>query len=244
MKLAPTPQTYSELQQAFTHFNRELFDGLLPDCLITLQRERKTMGYFHPKRFVDRQGHEVHEIALNPSYFAASSVEVVLSTLVHEMAHVWQFEHGTPGRRGYHNREWADQMISIGLYPSSTGEVGGKEVGEKMADYIVEGGRFIGACRRLLDHHFKLSWYDRFLPNLDTPPPRPTGLVAPEGSSQAPSVLTPPPALVAGHEFEPPKENRSNRSKYECTGECKAHVWGKSGLLLKCMECDAEMVEL
>lgn len=42
----PTTTAYSELQQAFDHFNMELFEGLLPPCLITLQRKKRTMGYF------------------------------------------------------------------------------------------------------------------------------------------------------------------------------------------------------
>jgi hypothetical protein len=34
-KLKPTPTTYAELQQAYDHFNNELFAGALPPCLIT-----------------------------------------------------------------------------------------------------------------------------------------------------------------------------------------------------------------
>ena len=31
-----------------------------------------------------------------------------------------------------------------------------------MADYAVEGGRFLAACDELLTANFTLSWYDRF----------------------------------------------------------------------------------
>ncbi|CAH5543468.1 hypothetical protein AI2839V1_4741 (plasmid) [Enterobacter cloacae] len=34
--MKPTLQAYDELQRAYDHFNNELFDGVLPDCLITL----------------------------------------------------------------------------------------------------------------------------------------------------------------------------------------------------------------
>ena len=33
-------------------------------------------------------------------------------------------------------------MKEIGLYPSSTGSVGGKETGQSMGDYIIAGGQF------------------------------------------------------------------------------------------------------
>jgi hypothetical protein len=33
-----TPAEYSGLQEAYDHFNKELFDGSLPDVFITYQR--------------------------------------------------------------------------------------------------------------------------------------------------------------------------------------------------------------
>ncbi|MGN4955129.1 hypothetical protein ACTG22_21335 [Aeromonas caviae] len=68
--MKPTLQAYDELQRAYDHFNNELFDGVLPDCLITLQREKQTYGYFSPERFVNSQGTRTDEIAMNPAYFA------------------------------------------------------------------------------------------------------------------------------------------------------------------------------
>ena len=106
----------------------------------------------------------VDEIAMNPSYFAIRSVEETLSTLVHEMAHLWQFHFGKPGRRGYHNKEWGAKMDSIGLCPSNTGQIGGKRTGEKMSHYIIEGGAFHAACSQLMTEAFTLSWFDRFPP--------------------------------------------------------------------------------
>nr|WP_025465377.1 SprT-like domain-containing protein [Acinetobacter baumannii] len=88
----------------------------------------------------------------------------VLQTLVHEMVHAWQFHFGKPGRRGYHNKEWADKMEAIGLMPSSTGKPGGARTGEKMADYAIPGGLFMQATDKLLTQDFKISWLDRFPP--------------------------------------------------------------------------------
>ena len=51
---SPTAQAYAELQAAFDHYNRELFGGELPPCLITMQREKRTYGYFSSERFVHR----------------------------------------------------------------------------------------------------------------------------------------------------------------------------------------------
>ena len=53
---APTDEAYAELQQAYDHFNGALFNGALPQCLITLQREKRTCGYFSPERFISLDG--------------------------------------------------------------------------------------------------------------------------------------------------------------------------------------------
>lgn len=79
----PTHETYRELQQAYDHFNERLFDGQLPSCLITLQREKRTFGYFSAARFVSDDGSTTDEIAMNPSYFAAMPIIETMQTLVH-----------------------------------------------------------------------------------------------------------------------------------------------------------------
>lgn len=67
---------------------------------------------------------------------------------------------GTPSRRSYHNKEWADKMESLGLMPSSTGLPGGNRVGQKMDDYILKGGPIHMAIQKLQGGGFRLGWVD------------------------------------------------------------------------------------
>lgn len=121
--MRPTDATYDELQKAFDHFNGALFSGRLPACLITLQREKRTMGYFSAQRFVHLGDAAItDEIAMNPVHFGIVPIAEVMQTLVHEMVHLWQFHFGSPGRVRYHNEEWAAKMESIGLMPSDTAQ--------------------------------------------------------------------------------------------------------------------------
>jgi len=246
MALLPTQEVYSELNDAYEHFNATLFDGQLPYCLITLQRERRTYGYFSRKRFGRHGGETTDEIAMNPGYFGIRSLPLSLSVLAHEMVHLWQFHFGKPGRRGYHNVEWASKMEAIGLMPSNTGAPGGKRVGEQMDHYIVRAGRFDVACTELLTRDFKLSWYDRY------PPERPR-IDPPTGSSGRGFVddtdySEDDPESDAGGAGKgkgagedlglelPPegeKPNKSNRAKYRCP-KCTTQVWGKPGLVVLC----------
>ena len=65
--------------------------------------------------------------------------------------------HGKPGRRGYHNEEWARKMDELGLTPSSTGEPGGDRVGYRMSHYIVEDGAFARAFEAM-PREYLLPW--------------------------------------------------------------------------------------
>jgi hypothetical protein len=96
-------------------------------------------------------------LALNPDGFINQTDEQVCQTLVHEMTHVWQHAFGNPSARGYHNRQWAGKMKAIGLQPSSTGMVGGKETGQKMLDYIIPDGPFTKGFAKLAATGWKLN---------------------------------------------------------------------------------------
>lgn len=169
----PTIQSGRELQAAYDHFNKRLFGGTLPPCLITLHRENpRTLGYFARERFVtmDDGRRVTDEIALNPTWFQRQGTVEVLSTLAHEMAHLWQAHQGTPSRKGYHNAEWAAKMIEVGLQPTNTGKAGGKVTGQKMTHYIIDGGRFQRSALALLRAGFTLTWGDAWTPKGDEEP--------------------------------------------------------------------------
>src|SRR5262245_39137398 len=154
-----TLKEYQGFQRAYDFFNKELFSGRLPQVLVTLQRHANTRGYFSPQRFKGRVEKEtVHELALNPDNFTGRTDEMILSTLVHEMVHVWQETFGEPSRRGYHNRQWAAKMQAVGLQPSSTGEQGGLETGQAVTHYIIPEGRFSKAYVKLAESGLQLHW--------------------------------------------------------------------------------------
>ncbi|MCF6783392.1 hypothetical protein [Stutzerimonas stutzeri] len=183
----PTQQVYEELQKAYEFFNQELFDGRLPSCVITLQRQHDTYGYFSANQFQSRVGgQQAHEIALNPSYFAVRTIHETLSVLVREMVSLDQTlntKRDKLPRRRYRNTEWADMCEQIGLMPSSTGLPGGRRVGDNVQTYVIEGGRFDIACSRLVDEAFTLSWVDRFPPR--ELPEKHQGVVAGQGGDAA-----------------------------------------------------------
>jgi predicted SprT family Zn-dependent metalloprotease len=154
-----TEREYRTFQMAYDFFNTELFSNTLPPVLVTLQRHAKAKGYFAPDRFQGRtNGASAHELALNPDVFTGRSDELILSTLTHEMVHVWQKTHGRAPRASYHDRQWAEKMKEVGLHPTSTGEPGGKETGQSMTHYIISGGPYARAYAKLASTGFHLNW--------------------------------------------------------------------------------------
>jgi len=158
----PTSDTYDSILQAYDFFNQALFENKLPKVIITYHRQRRVMGYASIARWVNSERECVDELAVNPEYFAKYPLVEICQTLCHEMTHIWQAHFGKPGRRGYHNTQWADKMMNIGLMPSSTSKPGGIKTGEAMMDYILIDGAFLSRCRELVGQGYKIPWVDRY----------------------------------------------------------------------------------
>lgn len=219
--MKPTRDNYETLQRAYDFFNEELFGGALPQCLITLQRKNKAMGYYSAARFRSMVDQETttDEIALNPMHFVTAKGDMeIMQTLVHEMCHLWQHHFGKPSRNGYHNREWASKMESVGLVPSSTSRPGGKKTGQRMGDYAQEGGRFEQVFTLWAeDNHIEWADASSF-----------AQLAAMMGESgQAAAVATS--AAVAG-------TRGRNKQKFSCP-KCGQNAWAKPSAKLVCGEC-------
>lgn len=137
-----TMENYKTLESVYDAFNAELFNSTLPECIITLTRKKCAAGYFHADSWIDATETTKHEISLNPELFLQRDLKQTLSTLVHEMCHLQQAAFGKPSRSGYHNKEWAEMMLKVGLQASNTGLSGGKTTGQKMTHYIIENGAY------------------------------------------------------------------------------------------------------
>jgi predicted SprT family Zn-dependent metalloprotease len=146
-----TSELYNNLQTAYDYFNEKLFDGELPQCLIVLQRKTNILGYYRKNAFTNSECENIDEIALNPDGFIRP-IEEILSTLVHEQAHLLCEHRGYISRKGHHAKQWIDVMKGIGLQPISLKN--GEDVNEgaaKLSHRIVEGDCFDLACKKLLE---------------------------------------------------------------------------------------------
>lgn len=255
MANSPAIQAYAELQQAYDYFNEELFDSELPNLILTMQRGKNTFGYFAPERFVGKS--QLSELAMNPDYFGCRSLADTLSTLVHEMCHVWQFYSPVKKcRGGYHDRIWGKKMEELGLMPSNTGQPNGKKTGQSMTHYIVRGGKFQLAVFKLLKGGFSISWYDGW--NCDVNVSKINEDILEDWVGEAGDDedlihkltltvnmnATGSESVDLGSELSvrPPIKGASTRVKFSCAS-CGLNAWAKPSARLKCGDCNINMEE-
>lgn len=244
----PTHEFYEVLQKIYHLFNSNFFDNMLTNCLITVQRQHSVMGYFSPNRWVNSEGVKIHELALNPSYFSSSNFIEVFQTLLHEMCHLWQFEHGTPSRKTYHNKEWANKMESLGLIPSSTGRPGGNKTGQSMNDYPEKGGAFEVFCIKLFQDGLFIKWFDRFPNRVASASQNVFTQEIREDTGGDDKILENLYTVISEviNDIVPVEEVRAMsqsklKTKYSCPS-CNAALWGRADLDIKCNTCGVDFV--
>jgi hypothetical protein len=150
---------YRAFEIAYEWFNGRLFGWALAPCRMTVQQQARGCGYCANKRLQHyAEGNPMHAIALDPETFAGRSDKEILSTLVHTMVHCWQQQFRKVEQQDSHNKEWAVQMTAVGLRPSHTKEMGGKQTGQSLTHSIIPGGPFDTAADTLLAQGFRLLW--------------------------------------------------------------------------------------
>lgn len=224
----PTKKFYGLFQYIFDHYNDHLYDGKIKDCIIVVTRKHNVFGHYAHKRWFHVDDKETDELALNPEMFLKFPLLEICQTMVHEMCHAWQHHYGKPSRPGYHNKEWANKMIEIGLMPSDTGKEGGKITGFAMADYAIKEGKFLQVSEELMNNEVFAGLYFEVNP-----------MVFEQVNEDEPLFAQIIQLANAGL-VKPKPKPRKSKVKYSCS--C-ANVWGKPGLELFCKTCGEDMIE-
>lgn len=167
---------YDVLELIFHRFNKDLFESALGsrldlnDIVFTLERKNKQIGLLSYKQFKKVEDGEAsfkHEISLNPEYFAIVPKIDVLRVFCQELTRLYRYVHGEKKKMktDHYDEHFGEYMMTIGLYPSNTGLIGGKEVGKKMSSYILPDGKFLKVCNELVEEGILLNWFDVDMPS-------------------------------------------------------------------------------
>ena len=226
----PAQEIVDDLHRLFDFLNRRFFDDELPYCQFSLKRHNGTNGFYTPESYNREDGKYCDEITMNPAFYNPDNPLPFIEVLLHQMCHLWQRHYGTPGRGGYHNRELANKMLSIGLQPSSTGIEGGKETGDTMHQYAIPGSSLERVIRNLINDRVVLRWQDCY-----TPPTAPTSLPIKEGSAKTPKA-----DINTTSEATP---RSGKRYRYTCpSSDCKMSAESFHGAEIGCWIHKQQMV--
>ena len=222
--ITPTEKQFTAINEAYKYFNKTLFKNRLPGCILNFSRLKSSHGFMAPERWkhIGDKTFGIHEISLTPTTLYRTPIEI-FSTLVHEMAHLWQWEFGEPSRSGYHNKEWAAKMKEIGLIPSHNGKPGGDQTGQSMTHYLDPDGRYKAVFMKMPKKYI--------LPFTSLDAEIMKSLI--EGKSNKPEADDEEKRQTKLNRLRPPSPNKT---KYSCPG-CQVNVWGRPGLRMQFVMC-------
>jgi predicted SprT family Zn-dependent metalloprotease len=145
---SPTHEQWQAYQRVYDYMNEILFEGRLPGCILNLSRRSHSYGFFAPIRWHNKES-TTHEISLNPDMLERPLIDI-MSTLVHEMCHLWKHEFGKKKGKttAYHCKEWAAKMVEVGLIPFNIKHPE-LQTGYRVSHTIAEGGRFMKAFNEM-----------------------------------------------------------------------------------------------
>lgn len=137
-----TQKYYNFFNAAFEVYNEHLFDGALPSVIITVTRKNNVGAHFSPNLWKNIEGESIHEISVNPAMFGSNSLIQVLSVIVREMVHLWNYVEKGKERKGYHGKDWVAKMDAIGLNTQSHDKDRKNGTGQKVSHSIDKNGQF------------------------------------------------------------------------------------------------------
>lgn len=134
--LIPAP-IVAELYRHVDAMGSVFFAGELPAIVLSFDvRNRRNLGHY----CLRRNGLGVRwNVNLNPIHLGRPVYEV-LATLLHELAHAWQYERGTGGKPPHHNREFVEKCEAMGIPTNAHGHYLGVRHGSPFHDYCTAHG--------------------------------------------------------------------------------------------------------
>jgi len=220
-QINPSVEQSESLIDAFDYINKELFGDQLPRPMLIFTRNPKILGgYYSPDKWFNTDGKGVDEIAINANSMIQGDEIELFQVIIHEMSHQWQQHYGTPGRGGYHNREWADKVLEIGLKPINVND-SDAETGDSITTILIKGGLAMLALANMPED-ISIPFYAEIMGNPDDDDDK---------KDRGPQ-----------EEVPTPKPKSGQRTKYTCPN-CGTNMWGRSGINVQCMDCTMKLIE-
>lgn len=211
-----TVSLYKSLQNAIDYAEEYFFTSkgkkAFPKIVLSLDSScrRSCVASVVVKYLYDKKIKEILQfMTFNPDYFDRTT-EKILSTVVHELCHIYEIAYIHTPRSGYHSKKWEALMLECGLSP-----IFNNKSRTSVTQKIEEDSVFKEFAASFEESNPDWLTCVRYSPNK-------TGNEDGDNSDDFPEL---------------PKQPNRNKIKYTCP-ECDAHVWGKPNLNIRCGDCE------
>ena len=227
-------ELYSKIQTVIDEIDGRFFSGTdrekIPQLVFAINNKCRTcvVAYVQPDALYDKKTDtKLQYMGINPDYLDRSIGEI-LSTVCHELCHVYEHAYIHIPRGGYHDKQWAELMTSCGLEPKYL-----NSSKTAVTHTIIKDGGFDKFIAEFTEKYgadyFNIVSYSTEVMKRTR---KELGIEDDEDDD------TPKP----DNADKPIKKYNRNKIKYVCP-ECETKVWGKSGLHIHCTDCDCDFEE-
>lgn len=233
----PTIEQNSTYVDLFDYLNKGAFNGELKRAMLVFSRNTRSLGgYFSPDKWENENGERAHEIGVNANVIAENDAVEITQIILHEMVHMWQWDHGTRPRMGYHDKQFAEKCREVGLEPVAPD---GRDVGQKISTSVIDGGL---AEKLIIEMPANLifTWATAQLDLTDGDGDGGGGDGSGDGSGGDGDGDGKGDDGKGGD--KPSKPRSGVRAKYTCP-VCGLNAWAKAGAKLICGECSQLLIE-
>lgn len=128
-RITTMAEMQASLQAAFNAINRDFYDGELEKVIITVKEGKKkaAFGWIETAKNWKQNGVDRHEINISADYIGERTVVQTITTLMHEMAHLYNMQNGIKdtARSGiYHNKKFKETAEAHGLQVEQANDIG------------------------------------------------------------------------------------------------------------------------
>lgn len=227
-------ELYAKVQTVIDELDKEFFSGKgkqkIPQVVFAINNRCKScvVAYVQADALYDKStDKKLQYLAINPDYLNRDIGEIV-STICHELCHVYENAFIHIPRGGYHDKQWADLMRDCGLEPVYLNK-SKTAVNHK----VIKDGAFEAYVKKFEEKHgkdfFNIVSYSS---EVQKKVRKELGIKDDEDDGEP----------KADNADKPVKKYNRNEIKYVCAS-CGLKVWGKSGLSIRCNECDYDLEE-
>lgn len=204
-----------QLEKIYNCLNEDLFEGVLPVPIITVQSKPGTMGHCSVTKVWQRPKDSTYELNIAAEVLNYP-IEETLDTMIHEMVHLYCRENGIKevSRGGkYHNGKFKEEAEKRGLECFKCGQYGwNTKPTDRLVEYALERGW----------NEIRIGRSGLLIPGIRTG----------EGGPQH-----------SGGAAAPGGKRPSSTRKLQCPC-CKNSVRATKAVRIMCMDCNEQMMEV